>query len=104
MMLYELKWFEVIDNIYVRKVKQLDDEISSMIKTMGYCDPTDLSIYFENLTQTEQNMICQMIKSSHIDLQHGNQTDRDTCFQAFVDVSTMSLSIKALMCLKMNPR
>ena len=50
MMLYELKRFEIIDNIYVRKVKQLDDEISSMIKTMGYCDPTGLSLYFENLT------------------------------------------------------
>ena len=50
MKLYEVKRFEVIDNIYVRKVKQLDDEISSMFKTMGYCDPTDLSLYFENST------------------------------------------------------
>ena len=46
MMLYELKRFEVIDNIYVRKVKQLDDEINLMFKTMGYCDPTDLALYF----------------------------------------------------------
>ena len=51
MMLYELKMFEVIDNIYVRKIKQLDEEISSMFKTMGYCDPTDLCLYFENSTQ-----------------------------------------------------
>ena len=50
MMLYELRRFEVIDHIYVRKIKQLDDEISSMVKTMGYCDPTDFSLYFENLS------------------------------------------------------
>ena len=43
-MLYELNRFEVIYNIYVKKVKQLDDESSSMFKTMGYCDPTDLYI------------------------------------------------------------
>ena len=62
-MLYEVKRFEVTDDIYVRKVKQLDDEISSVIKTMGYYDPTD-SLYFENLTQTELNMIDQTIRSS----------------------------------------
>ena len=45
MMLRELKMFEVINNIYSRKVKQLDDEFSSMFKAMGYCDPTDLSLY-----------------------------------------------------------
>ena len=56
-MLYEVKRFAVIDHIYVRKFKQLVDEISSVIKTMGYCDPTDLSLYFGNLTQTELNMI-----------------------------------------------
>ena len=56
-MLYEVKRFEVIDHFYVRKVKPLDDEISSMIKTMGCCDPTDLSLYFENLTQTKLNLI-----------------------------------------------
>ena len=50
MMLHELKWFEVTDNICVRKVKQMDDETSSMIKTVGYCDPTYLSLYFDNLT------------------------------------------------------
>ena len=61
MMLYELRKFEVIDHIYVRRVKQLDDEISSMIKTMNHCDPTDLPLYFENLTQTELNMIAQTI-------------------------------------------
>ena len=44
-MLHELKMFEVINNIYSRKVKQLDDEFSSMFKAMGYCDPTDLSLY-----------------------------------------------------------
>ena len=44
-MLHKLKRFEVIDNICVQKVKQLDDETSSMIKTMGYCDPTDLPIF-----------------------------------------------------------
>ena len=38
MMLHELKRFEVIVNIYVRKVKQLDDEFSSMFKAMGYCE------------------------------------------------------------------
>ena len=48
MMLHELKRFEVINNIYVRKVKQFDDEFSSMFKAMGYFDPTDLSQYFEN--------------------------------------------------------
>ena len=89
MILYELGRFEVIDNIYVRKVKQLDDEISPMIKTMGYYNPTDLSLYFENLTQTEQNMIYQTIRSSLIDLEQGNQSDRDTCCQAFVDVFTI---------------
>ena len=52
MMLIELKRFEVINNIYVRRVKQLDDEFSSMFKAMGYSDPTDLSLYFENGTQT----------------------------------------------------
>ena len=117
-MLYEFKRFEVIDHIYVRKAKQLDDEISSMIKTMGHCDPTDISLYFENLTQTELNMIGQTVRSSCIDLEHGNQSDRDTCCQAFVDVSTIvqygktemlndthawpimetELSIMALMC------
>ena len=45
MMLYELKKFEVILDIYVRKVNQLDDEFSSMFKAMGYSDPTDLSIF-----------------------------------------------------------
>ena len=90
MMLYELKRCEAIDNIYVRKVKQLDDEISSMFKTMGYCDPSDLPLYFENSTQTECNMIHQTIRSSHIDLEHDNQGDRDTSSQAFVDVSTIA--------------
>ena len=84
-----LERFEVINNIYVRKVKQMDDENSSMIKTMGYCDPTVLSLYFENLTQTELNMIGQTMRSSCIDLEHGNKSDRDTCCQAFVDVSTI---------------
>ena len=69
-------------------------------------------------------MIHQTIKSSHIDLEHGNQSNRDTCCQAFVDDSTivqngrteilnetcpfpimeLSLSIKALMYLKTNAR
>ena len=87
-MLYELKRFEVINHIYVQKVNQLDDEISSMIKTMGYCDPTDLPPYFENCTQTELNMIGQTVRSLCSDLEYGNQSDRDTC-QAFVDVSTI---------------
>ena len=124
MMLHELKRFQVTDNICVGKVKQLDDETSSLIKTMGYCDPTDLSLYFENFTQTELNMIGQTARSSHSNLEHSNQSDRDTCCQTFVDVSTivqngklkclithvpaqswrLSLSIKALMCLKMTPR
>ena len=56
---------------------------------MGYCDPTNLSLYFENLTQTELNMIGQTVRSSHSNLEHGNQSDRDTCCQAFVDVSTI---------------
>ena len=86
-MLHELKRFEVIVNIYVRKVKQLDDEFSSMFKVMGYCDPTDLSLYFENSTQTEHNMIHQTIRRSYIDLEHDNQGARDTCCQAFVNVS-----------------
>ena len=90
MMLQELKRFEVINNIYVRKVKQLDDEFCSMFKAMGYCDPTDLSLYFENSTQTEHNMIHQTISSSHIDLEHDNWGDRDTCYQAFEDVSTIA--------------
>ena len=90
MMLIELKRFEVINNIYVRKVKQLDDEFSSMFKAMGYCDPTDLSLYFENSTQTEHNMIHQTIRSSYIDLEHDNQGDRDTSCQAFEDVSTIA--------------
>ena len=88
MMLYELRKFEVITHIYVRKVKQLDDEISSKIKTMGHCDPTGLSLYFKHLTQTELNMIGQTMRSSCIDLEHGNQSDWDTCCQAFVDVFT----------------
>ena len=45
MMLYEFRRLEVIDHIYARKVKQLNDEISSMIKTMGHCDQIDLSIF-----------------------------------------------------------
>ena len=90
MMLYELKRFEVIINIYVRKVRQLDDEFSSMFKAMGYCDPTDLSLYFENSTKTEHNMIHQIIRSSCIDLEHDNQGERDTSCQAFVDVSTIT--------------
>ena len=45
------------------------------------------SLYFENFTQTEHNMIHQTISSSHIDLEHDNWGDRDTCYQAFVDVS-----------------
>ena len=90
MMLCELKRFEVINNIYVRKFKQLDDEFCSMFKAMGYCDPTDLSLYFENSTQTEHNMIHQTISSSHIDLEHGNWGDWDTCYQAFVDVSNIT--------------
>ena len=57
---------------------------------MGYCDPTDLSLYFETSTQTEHNMIHQAIKSSHTDLEHDNQGDRDTSCQAFVDVSTIA--------------
>ena len=77
-MLYEVKRFEVTDHIYVRKVKQLDDEISSMIKTLGYRDPTDLSLYFENLIQAEPNMIGQTIRSCHIDLEYGNQCDKET--------------------------
>ena len=48
-MLCKVKRFEVIHHIYVRKVKQLDNEISLMIKTVGYCDPTNLSLYFKNL-------------------------------------------------------
>ena len=87
-MLHELKKFEVIDNICVIKVKQLDDETSPKIKTMGYCDPTDLTPYFENLTYTELNIIGQTIRGSHSDLEHSNQSDRDTCCKAFVDVST----------------
>ena len=90
MMLHELKRFEVINNIYVRKVKQLDDEFSSMFKAMGYYDPTDLSLYFENSTQTVHNMIHQTIRSSHIDQGHDNQHDRDTSCQAFVDVSNIA--------------
>ena len=90
MMLHDLKRFKVIVNIYVRKVKQLDDEFSSVFKAMGYCDPTDLSLYFENSTQTEHNMIHQTIRSSRIDLKHDNQGDRDTSCQAFVDVSTIA--------------
>ena len=90
MMLIELKRFEVINNIYVRKVKQLDDEFSSMFKAMGYSDPSDLSLYFENSTQTEHNMIHQTIRSSHIDQGHDNQHDRDTSCQAFVDVPTIA--------------
>ena len=89
-MLHEVKRFEVIINIYVRKAKQLDDEFSSMFKAMGYCDPTDLSLYFENSTQTEHNMIHQTIRSSHIDQEHDNQHDRDTACQAFVDVSNIA--------------
>ena len=60
-----------------------------MTKTMGYCDPTDLSLYFENLTQTELNMIGHTIRSSCIDLEHGNQCDRDTFCHVFVDVFTI---------------
>ena len=90
MMLHELKRFEVINNIYVRKVKQLDDEFSSMFKAMGYFDPTDLSLYFENSTQTEHNMIHQTIRGSCIDLEHDNQGERDTSCQAFEDVSTIA--------------
>ena len=89
-MLIELKRFEVINNIYVRKVKQLDDEFSSIFKAMGYSDPTDLSLYFENATQTEHNMINQTIRSSHIDQGHDNQHDRDTSCQKFVDVSNIA--------------
>ena len=89
-MLHELKRFEVIKNIYVRKVKQLDDEFSSMFKAMGYCHPTDLSLYFEKSTQTEHNMIHQAIRSFHTDLEHDNQGDMDTSCQAFVDVSTIA--------------
>ena len=48
-MFWEVKRFEVIKHIYVRKVKQVDDEISSMIKAVGYCDPIDLYLYFDNL-------------------------------------------------------
>ena len=92
--LYELKRFEVIDNIYVRNIKQLDDETSSMIKTMGYCDPTEFSLYFENLTQTELNIISQTIRSSCIDLEDGNKSDGDTCCQAFVDASTIYRMVK----------
>ena len=95
-MLYELKWSEVIDHIYVRKVKQLDDEISSMIKTVRYCDPIDLFLYFENLTQTELNIIGQSTRSFCIDLEHGNKSDRDTCCQAFVDVSTIYKMVKLI--------
>ena len=43
MLLYEPRRFGVITHIYIGKVKQLDDEISSMIKTMGHCDSIDLS-------------------------------------------------------------
>ena len=88
-MLYELRRFEVIIHIYIRKVKQLDNEISSVIKTMGHCDPMDLSLYFEDLTHTELNMIGQIIRSSCLDLEHGNQSDRDTCCQEFVDAFTI---------------
>ena len=89
-MLIELKRFEVINNIYVKKVKQLDDEFSSMFKAMGYSDPTDLSLYFENATQTGHNMMNQTIRSSHIDKGHDNQHDRDTSCQTFVDVSNIA--------------
>ena len=34
-------------------------------------------------------MIGPIIKSSCIDLEHGNQSVRDTCCQAFVDVFTI---------------
>ena len=90
MKLIELKRFEVINNIYVRKVKQLDDEFSSMFKAMGYFDPTDLSLYFENATQTGHNMINQTIRSSHIDQGHDNQHDRNTSCQTYVDVSNIA--------------
>ena len=90
MMLIKLKRFEVINNIYVRKVKQLDDEFSSMFKAMGYCDQTDFSLYFENSTQTEHNMIHQAIRSSHTNLEHDNQGDGGTSCQAFVDASTIA--------------
>ena len=97
MILHELKRYEVIDNICVRKDKQSDDEISSMFNTMGYCDPTDLSLYFENSTQTEHNMIYQAIRSSHIDLKHDTQGDRDTSCQSFVDALTIAQNSRTEM-------
>ena len=97
MMFHELKRFEVINNIYVRKVKQLDDEFSSMFKAMGYCDPTDLSLYFENSTQTEYNMIHQTIRSSCIDLEHDSQGERDPSCKAFVNFSTIAQNGKTEM-------
>ena len=61
-----------------------------MFKAKGYCDPTDLSLYFENSTKTEHNMLHQAIRSSHIDQKYDNQVDRDTSCQAFVDVSNIT--------------
>ena len=34
-------------------------------------------------------MIDQTVRSSHNDLEHGNQSERYSCCQAFVDVSTI---------------
>ena len=97
MMLIELRRFEVINNIYVRKVKQLDDEFSSLFKAIGYCDQTDLSLYFENSTQTEYTMIHQSIRSSCIDLEHDSQGGRDPSCQTFVDVTTIAQNGKTEM-------
>ena len=42
-------------------------------------------------------MIGQTIRSSGIDLEHGNQSDRDICCQVFVDVSTIVQNSKTKM-------
>ena len=42
-------------------------------------------------------MIHQAIKSSHTDLEHDNQGDRDTSCQAFVDVSTIAQKGKTVI-------
>ena len=104
----------------------MSEKSNSWMMKLAQCyrqDPTDLCLYFENSTQTEHNIIHQTIRSSNIDPEHCNQSDRDTC-QAFVDVSTVVQNgiiemlndtctctiietepvIKELTCLKINAR
>ena len=60
-----------------------------ILATLGKCTETTWRLFWEITTKTYWIL-------EH-DLEHGNQSDRDTCCQEFVDVSTIVQNCKTKM-------